>query len=147
MLFPSLKSSNFSLRRGRRKPLCLGSCLCWLKVTKEHVPEGYVDTKGGPSPCPHGPHLFSLWHKPVILFFDITLGHGAERCDLVWEDEAIPGAAGAGGHRSPLACPGSPRMLSPLSREGDSFQEMAAAFRSWDHISSLFLRTGSWEAG
>lgn len=42
----------------------------------------------------------------------------------------------------PAACPGAPRALPPLSREGASFQEMAAAFRSWDRISSLFLRTG-----
>lgn len=69
MLFPFLKRSGFSLRRGRRKPLCLESCWCWLKVTeKECVPEGNADIKGGPSPCPHGPHLFSLWYKPVILF-------------------------------------------------------------------------------
>lgn len=43
----------------------------------------------------------------------------------------------------PAACPGAPRALPPLSREGRSlFPGDGSSFQSWDRISSLFLRTG-----
>lgn len=67
---------------------------------KERVPEACADINSGPSPCPHGPHLFSLRYKPVILFSDITLGHQAERgvtlCGRIRPspEQQVPVAAG-----------------------------------------------------
>lgn len=121
-LFPFLKSSDFALRRARRKPLsrvCAGS-ICW---------EGAA-TKGGPSPCPHGAQVFSPWHKPALLL-----------SDMPWVTEVTPwGRTGPSPEqqRGPQVPSGD--ALPPLSREGASFQEMAAAFRSWECIPSLVLR-------